>query len=124
MLGVSVDAAARRFRSHEALCPFCATVTTIDISHVDPSAVSAVVHAQCAKCVRRFSFRNPTYGGLREAGFCSACATAPAVSVRTGPPPVTRPPPFGGGAAGDGDVAGGARGSELVPASAKLRRGR
>ena len=113
MLGVSVDAAARRPRLHQAPCPFCPFVSTIDLSDVDPSAVSAVVHARCGKCARRFSFRNPKYGGLREAGACSGCSAAPAAPaapaspVRTDPPPVTRPPPKGVGAVGDfaGDVA-------------------
>ena len=117
MLGVSVDAAARRPRSHQARCPFCPFVSTIDISDVDPSAVSAVVHARCEKCARRFSFRNPKYGGLREVDACSGCSVAPAAPtaqtspVRTDPPPVTRPPPKGVGAAGDfaGDVAARAR---------------
>ena len=108
-----VDAAARRPRLHQAPCPFCPFVSTIDLSDVDPSAVSAVVHARCGKCARRFSFRNPKYGGLREAGACSGCSAAPAAPaapaspVRTDPPPVTRPPPKGVGAVGDfaGDVA-------------------
>ena len=117
MLGMSVDAAARRPRSHQARCPFCPFVSTIDISDVDPSAVSAVVHARCEKCARRFSFRNPKYGGLREVDACSGCSAAPAAPaapaspVRTDPPPVTRPPPKGVGAVGEfaGDVAARAR---------------